>query len=404
MIAVAGDRTGRTFERPAGRSRDDRAAYGRLTSATAVTATTETAATTTAATAAGEHRQTARAVGWWLIGCCVIVVGMVLLGGYTRLTHSGLSMVEWQPSTLLPPTSESAWLAEFARYKQFPEYLKLNQGMTLAEFKSIYYPEFFHRILARLLGLALIAPFLWFLVRRSISPRMLRRIIGVGALAALQGVIGWLMVSSGLVDRPSVSHFRLALHLLAAFALYAWMLWLALEILLPADRTAGTSPQARAALRKPVIVVATLTVITATWGAFVAGLHAGLMYNTFPLMGDAPWPPSFGSGSVLDSLVDFPPAVQFVHRVLAITTFAFACWLVVRLRRSELPWRMRRTVMLVPLMVVVQFALGVTTLLLVVPVGFAMAHQAGALVLLSTALVALAQLHAPPVEARPRAE
>lgn len=360
-----------------------------------MSATTTTAAATTTTAAATGERVTSRAVAWWLLVCCAIVVGMVLLGGYTRLTHSGLSMVKWQPSTLLPPSSESAWLAEFARYKHFPEYLKLNQGMTLSEFKSIYYPEFFHRILARLLGLALIGPFLWFLWRRSISPRMLRRILGVGALAALQGVIGWLMVSSGLVERPSVSHYRLALHLLAAFALYAWMLWLALEILLPADRTAGTSAKARAALRKPVIVVATLTVITATWGAFVAGLHAGLMYNTFPLMGDAPWPPSFGSGSVLHGLVDFPPAVQFVHRMLAITTFACACWLVLRLRRSELPWRMRKVVVFVPLMVLVQFALGVTTLLLVVPVGFGMAHQAGALVLLTTALVALAQLHVP---------
>lgn len=332
---------------------------------------------------------TARAVGWWLLVLCGMVVVMVLLGGYTRLTHSGLSMVRWQPNELLPPSSHAAWLAAFADYKHFPEYQRINRGMSLAEFQNIYYPEYFHRLFGRLLGVTLIVPFVWFLLRRSIARPMIPRILGVMALAALQGVIGWLMVSSGLVDRPDVSHYRLALHLLAAFAIFAWMLWLALQILLPADRMLGTAAQARRALRTPIVAVGLLTVVTATWGAFVAGLDAGFIYNRFPMMGDRPWPDNWGSP------VESAAVVQFVHRMLAITTFAFACWLVWRLSRSELPTRARRIVALVPGMVLVQFVLGVSTLVLVVPVGLGMAHQAGALVLLTAVLVALAELHVP---------
>lgn len=353
---------------------------------------------------------TARAVGWWLLLLCGLVVVMVLLGGYTRLTHSGLSMVQWKPATLLPPSSEAQWQAAFADYRHYPEYLRINRGMTLAEFKDIYYPEFFHRLVGRLLGLALIVPFLWFLLRGSIARSMLPRLFGVMALAALQGVIGWLMVSSGLVERPDVSHYRLALHLLAAFALFSWMLWLALEILLPADRSAGTSPRALRELRKPVAVVGVLTVVTAVWGAFVAGLDAGFIYNRFPLMGNWPWPDSLGSGPAALAPFEQAAVVQFVHRVLATTTFACACWLALRIHRSGLAARTKRIVALVPGMVLVQFALGVSTLLLVVPVGLGMAHQAGALALLSLTLIALAQLHAPseqraevPVAAHPAA-
>lgn len=238
--------------------------------------------------------------------------------------------------------------------------------------------------------MTLIVPFLWFLLRGAIARPMIRRILGVMALGGLQGLIGWLMVSSGLVERPDVSHYRLALHLLAAFAIFAWMLWLALAILLPADRMQGTSEPARRHLRTPIAAVAVLTVAAATWGAFVAGLDAGFFYNRFPLMGDRPWPDRWGS-PLADAGV-----VQFVHRLLGIATFACACWLVLRLRRSTLPQRARRIVLLVPAMVLVQFALGVSTLLLTVPVALAMAHQAGALALLSTTLLALAELHAPP--------
>lgn len=331
---------------------------------------------------------TSRAVGWWLIVLCGMVVVMVMLGGYTRLTHSGLSMVEWQPHEVLPPSNEAEWQAAFADYKQYPEYLRVNRGMTLDEFKEIYYPEFFHRLFGRLIGLVLIVPFLFFLLRRKIARPMIPRIAGVMALGGLQGVIGWLMVSSGLVDRPDVSHYRLALHLMAAFAIYAWMLWLALEILLPADRTEGTSAAARRELRAPVIAVAVLTVVAATWGAFVAGLDAGFIYNRFPMMGDRPWPDTWGSP------VEQAGVVQFTHRMLGIATFAAAVWLALRLLRSELPRRMRGIVMTVPAMVLVQFALGVSTLVLTVPVALGMAHQIGAMALLSAALLALAELHA----------
>lgn len=372
-----------------------------------MTATEQTAtATTSTPQARTTPQQAPRAIGWWLIAVCGLVIAILLLGGYTRLTNSGLSMTEWQPASLLPPSDEAAWQAEFASYQQSPEYRHINHGMSLQEFKNIYYPEFYHRILARLLGLVLFVPFVWFLVRRQIPRALLPRLIGVCLLAAMQGVIGWLMVSSGLNERPDVSHYRLAIHLLAAFAIFSWMLWLALGILLPADRTAGTTPQARRSLRTPVIVIAVMTVITATWGAFVAGLDAGHMYNHFPLMGDHLWPDFIGDHRLLLAPFESPGVVQFVHRVLAITTFCCGIWLALRLYRSELPWRTRRIIWLVPAMILVQFVLGVTTLLLVVPVGLGMAHQAGALALLSCALIALAQLHEPdlpPAAAEPLA-
>jgi cytochrome c oxidase assembly protein subunit 15 len=345
---------------------------------------------------------TSRAVGWWLLVLCTMVVGMVLLGGYTRLTHSGLSMVEWKPATVLPPGSETEWQAAFEDYRTSPEYQRINRGMTLDEFKSIYYPEYLHRLWGRALGFVLLGGFVWFLVRRRISRAMLPRVLGVMALAALQGVIGWLMVASGLVERPDVSHYRLAAHLLAAFAIYAWMLWLALEILRPA-RPGGTAA-AREQLRRPLIAVAVATVITATWGAFTAGLDAGFIYNRFPLMGDRPWPDSLGPGSALLAAVEEPGVVQFVHRMLAWTTAALAVWLVVRIRRSDLPRAVTRSAMLVPAVVGVQFALGVSTLVLTVPVALGMAHQLGALVLLSVALLALGDLRrrVPPGEAAHR--
>ena len=339
-------------------------------------------------------RGTSRAVGWWLLALCAMVAVMVLLGGYTRLTHSGLSMVRWRPHAILPPMSDAAWQAAFDDYRRYPEYLKVNAGMDLAGFKHIYYPEYLHRLWGRLFGLALLAPLVWFFVRGAIARPLRLRLLGVLGLAALQGVIGWLMVASGLVDRPDVSHYRLALHLLAAFAIFAWMLWLAVGILRPRDALPATNADGDALrrLRRPVVAVAGLVVITATWGAFVAGLDAGFIYNRFPMMGDRPWPTSVGTGSAALALLQDPGFVQFTHRVLATTTVALAVWLVVRIVRSPLPRPTRRVVALVPAAVGLQFVLGVSTLLLVVPTALGMAHQMGALLALSAAIVALNEL------------
>ena len=336
---------------------------------------------------------TSRAVGWWLLILCAMVFVMVLLGGYTRLTHSGLSMVRWHPQTLLPPTSETAWQAAFDDYRRYPEYAQINSGMDLAGFKDIYYPEYFHRLWGRLIGFVLIVPFLWFLLRGAIARPMRLRIAGVIALGGLQGVIGWLMVSSGLVDRPDVSHYRLALHLLAAFAIYAWMLWLALSILRPAGAGTDATREACARVRRLIGAVGVMTVVTATWGAFTAGLDAGFIYNRFPLMGDRPWPNTLGTGTPALAEFQDPGVVQFVHRVLATMTLTLALWMAVRAWRSGLPRRVLRTVLLVPGMVLLQFALGVSTLLLTVPTGLGVVHQAGALALLTAVITALAALH-----------
>ena len=343
---------------------------------------------------------TSRVVGWWLLVLCAMVVVMVLLGGYTRLTHSGLSMVRWHPQTLLPPTSESAWQAAFDDYRRYPEYAKINSGMDLAGFKEIYWPEYIHRVWGRLIAFVLVVPFLSFLVRGAIARPMRWRIAGVIVLGGLQGVIGWLMVSSGMVDRPDVSHYRLALHLLAAFAIYAWMLWLALGILLAAGPEPGVPRAASSNVRRLVGAVGVMTVATATWGAFTAGLDAGFIFNRFPLMGDRPWPNSLGPGSPILAALEQPGVVQFVHRVLATTTLVLALWLAVRAWRSGLPARLVRVVLLVPAATLLQFVLGVSTLLLVVPTGLGVVHQAGALVLLTAVITALAVLHEPRAEAR----
>lgn len=338
---------------------------------------------------------TSRAVGWWLLILCAMVVLIVLLGGYTRLTHSGLSMVEWKPHTLLPPSSEAEWQAAFDDYRRYPEYLKINQGMDLAGFKEIYWPEYTHRVWGRLIGLALIVPFLWFLLRGSIARRHVPPIAGVMVLGALQGVIGWLMVSSGLVDRPDVSHYRLTLHLLAAFAIYAWMLWLALDILRPEPQASQGDATERARVRRLVGATGVLTIVTTVWGGFVAGLDAGFIYNRFPMMGDRPWPDGWGSGSAVLALLEDPGVVQFTHRVLATATLATALLLAARVWRSGLPRQQRTAVLLLPAMALAQFALGVTTLVLTVPLGLGLAHQAGALALLSAAIVALSALREP---------
>ncbi len=345
-----------------------------------------------AATSTTRPARTSRSVGWWLVALCVVVTAMVVVGGLTRLTHSGLSMVEWQPQNVLPPLSEAAWQEAFADYQRSPEFLKINTDMDLTGFKGIFWLEYIHRVVARLFGVVLIVPFVWFLFRRAITRPLVPRLVGVLALAAAQGVMGWLMVASGLVDRPDVSHYRLALHLLLAFALFAWMLWLALGILLPDPPTASSDGAPARGLRGAVLATGALMLVTSLWGAFVAGLDAGFIYNRFPLMGDTPWPDGMGGDGLAAALVENLGVVQFVHRILAIATFALAIVVLVgALRAMPSSWR-RTCVLLVPAAAAVQFVLGVSTLVLAVPTALGVMHQAGALVLLAAVVAALSAL------------
>jgi cytochrome c oxidase assembly protein subunit 15 len=324
-----------------------------------------------------------RHIGGWLLICCALIFAMVVLGGVTRLTGSGLSMVNWKPiSGVLPPIGQSAWEREFDHYRQSPEYAYVNKGMSLREFKGIFWFEYAHRVLGRLIGVVFLLPFLYFLLRRRISASLAPRLVVMFVLGGLQGLLGWYMVKSGLVDDPHVSQYRLAAHLGLAVLIYAYMLWTACAILRGRDGAGGGGRLAGISML--LVVVVFVTMIS---GAFVAGLKAGMIYNTFPLMGDAWLPNAMWSMSpAWLNIFENPATVQFNHRVIAIATFAgiVALWLGARskpLTRTQAIW-----LHIVLAAAVVQVALGVATLLLRVPVTLAALHQAGAMVLLTVLL------------------
>ena len=225
-----------------------------------------------------------RRIAAWLITCCALVFAMVVLGGVTRLTRSGLSIVEWQPIVgTLPPLTSADWQALFLKYQQTPEYQKVNPGMTLDGFKGIFWLEYFHRLLGRLIGVAFFVPFLYFLWRRALALPLALKLGGVFVLGALQGAMGWYMVKSGLVDDPRVSQYRLTAHLLLAIAIYGGMLWVALDLLFPvAGRNVALRGLRR--VRRLAWAVTVLVIAMVVTGGFVAGIRAGYAYNTFPLM------------------------------------------------------------------------------------------------------------------------
>ena len=327
-----------------------------------------------------------RAIGRWLALWALMIALLIPIGGATRLTESGLSITEWQPvSGVIPPVGDSAWAAEFAKYRQIPQYRLLNRGMSLAEFKGIFLWEYVHRLWARLLGVALAVPLAWFGVRRRIPRELWPRLVGLLALLGAQGALGWWMVESGLSVRTSVSQYRLAAHLVTALALYAFTVWTAAELISPRGERAGRSP----ALDAGVMALALLVPFTAASGAFVAGLQAGKIYNTFPLMGSGLLPAEYGALSPWwRNLFENPAAVQFDHRLIATATFALALWVWYAARRTP-NRRLLRASRLVLAAACLQVALGISTLLLAVPVALGVAHQAGAVLLFTAALLTL---------------
>lgn len=323
-----------------------------------------------------------RAIGRWLLFCCVVLLALVMLGGATRLTESGLSIVDWRPVTgTLPPLGDAEWQAEFTRYQDSPQYTKINSGMDLAEFKIIFWYEYFHRLLARLLGLVFAVPLLWFWVRGKVTPRLRGPLIGILCLGAAQGYMGWYMVKSGLVDIPHVSHYRLAAHLSLAVLIYASMFALALKLLWPRLRSA----QALTGLTRSLLTLIALTIV---FGAFVAGMRAGLMFNTFPKMGDH-WiaPGVLAFEPLWLNFLENPVMVQFVHRCLALTTLSLCLGLWWHLRRAALDSSQRLALNILLAMVLTQVTLGIGTLVMHVPVWLGTLHQGGAVLLLSAALM-----------------
>jgi len=323
-----------------------------------------------------------RGVRAWLALVCALVIAMVLVGGITRLTGSGLSIVEWKPITgAVPPLSDDAWREAFDAYRTSPQFRLENSAMTLAEFERIFFWEFVHRLLGRLLGLAFVVPFVWFLARRAIPRRQARILAAALALGALQGLVGWLMVKSGLVAVPRVSHYRLATHLGIALTLLGVLAWVLFDL---RGEGGDASPRVRRALRGVLAVLGAQIV----YGALTAGLRAGIGYNTFPTM-HGRWFPADGLAlsPAWTNWVENPATVQLSHRALAlalVTAVIATAWLA----RRERP-AVRAAVRALLVATLVQAALGVATLVYVVPLGLAVAHQLGACALLLAAVRAM---------------
>jgi len=319
-----------------------------------------------------------RLIRLWLLVCAAMVFFMVVLGGATRLTESGLSMVEWKPLTLLPPMNEAEWAAEFEAYQQYPEFQKVNSWMTVEHFKEIYWLEYIHRLWGRLIGVAFTLPFFWLLYTGRARGGLAWTLGGLLVLGGSQGVLGWYMVASGLVDRPDVSQYRLAAHLLLAFVVYGALIWVALGLRGPP--TTVKPENTRAARYALTASICVLLVVTS--GAFVAGTNAGFIYNTFPLM----------DGQIIpEGLYDLSPwylnwfenimTIQFNHRVLAMLLvgfFAITWWTITKAETDETTRKLTNGMLF---MVAFQASLGIATLLLVVPIWLALLHQAGALIL-----------------------
>jgi cytochrome c oxidase assembly protein subunit 15 len=319
------------------------------------------------------------AIARWLLVVAAFVFLMVVIGGITRLTESGLSMVRWEPIRgTIPPLNAAQWQAEFAAYQTSPEYQKINAGMTLAAFKQIFFWEYLHRLVGRLIGLIFAVPLLWFWWKRAVPAGYGLRLTALLALGGLQGAIGWWMVASGLIDRPDVSHIRLAIHLCAALFIFAGLIWTALDL-----RALARDPAARPA-RLPGLAIVAIVVLAVQilLGAFTAGLDAGYAFSSWPKMGET-WFPEGGwraGWSLAANVVDNPVVVQFVHRWWA---WAAAAALL------ALAWRAQRAGIKGPghaitTAVVVQILLGIATLLSGVSIPIAAAHQAVAALLLGS--------------------
>jgi cytochrome c oxidase assembly protein subunit 15 len=330
--------------------------------------------------AATRHSSSARphALATWLLTVAGLILVMVVVGGITRLTESGLSITEWKPiSGTLPPLTQAQWQEAFRGYQQIPQYQQLNRGISLEEFKGIFFWEYVHRLLGRVIGLVIALPLLWFWVRKAIPRGYGVRLVGILLLIGLQGAIGWWMVASGLSERTEVSHGRLAVHLLTALLLFSAVVWTALDL-----RSPGS-------LKRPVPTLAIWSLaalnLQLMFGAFVAGLRAGYAFNTWPLMDGALYPTGYEwLQPALRNFVDNPTTVQFVHRWLAFAVLAFAIVLARQVKRLG----SRRESIILHSVIGVQILLGIATLLTGVDHHVAATHQGVAVLLLGAFLLA----------------
>lgn len=333
-----------------------------------------------------------KSVIFWLLSGCFLLFIMVTVGGITRLTNSGLSMTDWHLVTdTFPPLTEEKWSQAFEEYKKFPEYQKINihNDFTLSDYKFIYFWEWFHRFIGRIIGLVFIVPFFYFLFKKKLSSSTLKKCIVLLGMGAFQGFLGWFMVRSGLIDNPDVSHFRLSLHLTFAFITFAYTLWVALDLIYP-NKTEVIVP-----LRNLARVALVFLLVQIIYGGFVAGLNAGLIHNHWPLMSDG----QFIHDSVFIeqktlflNLVEGKSGVQFVHRTLAYFVVGLMVLLYFKGKKYSLNLQQQRGLNFLLLIVFLQFTLGVFTLLLHVPLWLGLTHQIVAFFLLTAMTYTLHRL------------
>ena len=325
-----------------------------------------------------------KSVIYWLLSGCVLLFIMVTVGGITRLTNSGLSMTDWHLVTdTFPPLTDEKWQAAFEEYKKFPEYQKINihNDFQLSDYKFIYFWEWFHRFIGRIIGLVFIVPFVYFLIKKKLNSETIKKCVILLGMGAFQGFLGWFMVKSGLIDNPDVSHFRLSLHLTFAFITFAYTLWVALDIIYPIKN------EAILPIRKIARIALVFLIIQIIYGGFVAGLNAGLIHNHWPLMSDGQLLHEsviLEKDSWLLRLTEGKSGVQFVHRMMAYVVVGLILFLYFKSKKFTLTNQQQNGLNLLVVIVFLQFLLGVFTLLFSVPLWLGLTHQIMAFILLAT--------------------
>lgn len=326
-------------------------------------------------------KQDNKKVIYWLLTGCALIFIMVVVGGITRLTHSGLSISNYKLiSGTIPPTGEVEWQEAFELYQQYPEYQKLNNHFSLQDFKDIYFWEWLHRVIGRFIGLVFFLPFVYFLITKQLSKPTIRKSIILLIMGGFQGFLGWYMVKSGLVDNPDVSHYRLSAHLTTAFLTFAYTFWVALDLLFPNKKDINTK------LRNLIRIALVILIVQIVYGAFVAGLDAGFIHNHWPLMNESKFIHEtvyIEQNPLYKNFIEGKSGVQFVHRIIAYLVVISIGLIWFKSKKITLTAWQQKGINWLLLLVTVQFVLGVSTLVLHVPVWLGVAHQIGAFFLLS---------------------
>jgi cytochrome c oxidase assembly protein subunit 15 len=327
--------------------------------------------------------ETNKSVIYWLLSGCVLLFIMVTVGGITRLTNSGLSMTDWHLiNDTFPPMSDEKWVDAFEEYKKFPEYQKVNQykDFQLDDYKFIFFWEWFHRFIGRIIGIVFIIPFVYFLIKKQLDAATIKKCFILLGMGAFQGFLGWFMVASGLKDMPDVSHFRLAIHLTFAFITFAYTLWVALDLIYPERKLPVVE------LRKIARIALVILIIQIIYGGFVAGLNAGLIHNHWPLMSDGQFfheSIQLEQSNLLLSFTEGKSGVQFIHRTFAYVVVGMIIFLFIKSRKFILDKTQDNGVKTLLVFVFIQFLLGIFTLLFHVPLWLGLAHQIMAFFLLT---------------------